>query len=98
MHIASTVALVTGGASGLGFATAKRVVSQGGKVVIADLASSRGAELAVELGASARFIATDVTSESDVKAAVDLAYSAFGGLNMVVNCAGVAIAQRTLTK
>ena len=98
MNIASTVALVTGGASGLGFATAKRVVAQGGKAVIADLASSRGAELAAELGDSARFIATDVTSENDVKAAVDLAYTAFGSLNLVVNCAGIAIAQRTLTK
>ena len=98
MNIASTVALVTGGASGLGFATTKRVVAQGGKAVIADLASSRGAELAAELGANARFIATDVTSENDVKAAVDLAYTAFGGLNLVVNCAGIAIAQRTLTK
>ena len=98
MNIASTVALVTGGASGLGFATAKRVVAQGGKAVIADLASSRGAELATELGENARFIATDVTSENDVKAAVDLAYTAFGGLNLVVNCAGIAIAQRTLTK
>jgi 3-hydroxyacyl-CoA dehydrogenase/3-hydroxy-2-methylbutyryl-CoA dehydrogenase len=98
MDVTTTVALVTGGASGLGHATAKRLVRLGAKVVLADLPKSNGAALAAELGAAARFAPTDVTSEAEVQAAVALAYDAFGGLNLVVNCAGIAIAQRTLTK
>jgi len=98
MDVKHSVALVTGGASGLGHATATRLVKEGARVVIADLPSSRGAEAPAELGDAARFAPTDVTSEADVKAAVALAYAAFGGLNLVVNCAGIAIAQRTLTK
>ncbi len=98
MDVQTTVALVTGGASGLGLATAKRLVRLGAKVVLADLPKSNGAAEAEALGESARFAPTDVTSEADVTAAVDLAYSAFGNLNLVVNCAGIAIALRTLTK
>lgn len=98
MDTSTTVALVTGAASGLGNATAKRLVSLGAKVVIVDLPSSNGAQAAAELGENARFAPADVTSEADIKAAVELAYSEFGGLNLVVNCAGIAIAKRTLTK
>lgn len=98
MDVQNTVAIVTGGASGLGLATAKRLVRLGAKVVIADLPRSNGAAEAEALGQNARFAPTDVTSETDVQAAVDLAYTAFGGLNLVVNCAGIAIALRTLTK
>jgi len=101
MDIQTTVALVTGGASGLGLATAKRLVRLGARVVIADLPKSNGAAEADALGPNARFAPTDVTSEPDVQAAVDLAYDTFGGLgglNLVVNCAGIAIALRTLTK
>jgi len=98
MDVQTTVALVTGGASGLGLATARRLLRLGAKVVIADLPTSNGSALAAELGDDARFAPTDVTSESDVRAAVALAYDAFGGLQLVVNCAGIAIAKRTLTK
>lgn len=98
MDVQNTVALVTGGASGLGLATAKRLVRLGAKVVIVDLLKSNGAAEATALGDNARFAPTDVTSETDVQAAIDLAYTAFGGLNLVVNCAGIAIALRTLTK
>jgi 3-hydroxyacyl-CoA dehydrogenase/3-hydroxy-2-methylbutyryl-CoA dehydrogenase len=98
MDVQSTVALVTGGASGLGLATAKRLVRLGAKVVLVDLPKSDGAAQAEALGAHARFAPADVTSEAAIEAAVDLAYSAFGGLNLVVNCAGIAIALRTLTK
>jgi len=98
MDVKTTVAIVTGGASGLGQATAQRLVAQGAKVVVVDLGRSRGAEVAAELGDGAAFAPADVTSEADVQAAVELAYSRFGGLNLVVNCAGIAIAQRTLTK
>ncbi len=98
MDVNSIVALVTGGASGLGQATARRLVRLGAKVVIADLERSPGPAVAAELGDAARFSPTDVTSEADVARAVALAYEAFGGLHLVVNCAGIAIAQRTLTK
>lgn len=96
MQVATTVALVTGGASGLGHATAKRLIGLGAKVVIADLPSSAGATVATELGERCRFTPTDVTSEGDVQAAVARCYDDFGGLNLVVNCAGIAIAQRTV--
>ena len=98
MDVLSTVALVTGGASGRGLATARRLLRSGAKVVIADLPRSDGAAIAAELGEDARFSPTDVTSETDVQAAIALAYDTFGGLNLIVNCAGIAIAQRTLTK
>jgi 3-hydroxyacyl-CoA dehydrogenase/3-hydroxy-2-methylbutyryl-CoA dehydrogenase len=98
MDVQKTVAIVTGGASGLGLATAKRLVRLGARVVIADLAKSNGQAEADALGENARFSPTDVTSESDVQATIELAYQTFGGLNLVVNCAGIAIALRTLTK
>lgn len=95
---ASRVALVTGAASGLGRATAERFVKLGGKVVLVDLASSKGAEVAAALGPSAAFAAADVTSEADVLAAVALAMDRFGKLNVAVSCAGVGIASRVLGK
>jgi NAD(P)-dependent dehydrogenase (short-subunit alcohol dehydrogenase family) len=88
MEIAGKFALVTGGASGLGLATVRRLLGQGAKAVIADLASSPGAELAKEFGADVVFVPTDVTSEEGVQAAVDAA-SELGGLDIVVNCAGI---------
>jgi 3-hydroxyacyl-CoA dehydrogenase/3-hydroxy-2-methylbutyryl-CoA dehydrogenase len=98
MELARTVALVTGAASGLGLATARRLVRGGARVIIADLPSSRGADVAAELGEHARFAPTDVTSEADVAAAVTLAKEAFGGLTAAINCAGIAIATKTLGK
>jgi 3-hydroxyacyl-CoA dehydrogenase/3-hydroxy-2-methylbutyryl-CoA dehydrogenase len=98
MDMSQTVALVTGAASGLGLATAKRLLAHGARVVIADLPSSNGAAIAAELGENARFAPTDVTSEADVRAAIAIATSAFGPLTAAINCAGIAIALRTLTK
>jgi len=98
MQIKNSVFLVTGGASGLGAATARMAAENGGKVVIVDMQADAGDKLAAELGAGARFVKTDVTSEADAKAAVDLALKAFGGLHVLVNCAGIAIAERTVTK
>ena len=95
MDISKTVALVTGGASGLGQATARRIVQGGGKVVIADLNVEAGEATSAELGDSAVFVKTNVTSEEDVNAALDAAAD-WGGVNAVVNCAGIAIAMKTL--
>jgi len=98
MQIKNSVFLVTGGASGLGAATARMAVEAGGKVVLADMQAEAGEALAKSLGAAARFVRTDVASEADAKAAVGLALSAFEGLHVLVNCAGIAIAEKTIGK
>lgn len=98
MQIKDSVFLVTGGASGLGAATARMAIDNGGKVVLADMQTELGEKFAKELGANARFIRTDVTAEADGKAAVDLTVRTFGGINVLINCAGIAIAERTLGK
>jgi len=96
MQIKNNVFLVTGGASGLGAATARMAAEHGGKVVIADMQADVGEKFAKEIGA--RFIRTDVTSEADGRAAVERALKEFGGLQVLVNCAGIALAERTLGK
>jgi NAD(P)-dependent dehydrogenase (short-subunit alcohol dehydrogenase family) len=96
MQIRNSVFLVTGGASGLGAATARMAAENGGKVVIADMQVEAGEKLAKELGG--RFVKCDVTAEADGKGAVALALQAFGGLNVLVNCAGIALAERTVGK
>ena len=96
MQIRNSVFLVTGGASGLGAATARMAADNGAKVVVADLQPESGEKLAREL--NGRFIKTDVTSEADGKAAVAAALKEFGGVHVLVNCAGIALAERTLGK
>ncbi|MGD0482758.1 MAG: 3-hydroxyacyl-CoA dehydrogenase [Terracidiphilus sp.] len=96
MQIGNHVFLVTGGASGLGAATARLLAGEGGSVVIADLDRAAGERLAAELGGAARFALTDVTSENDAQAAVDLAREAFGHLHSLVNCAGVAPSEKVV--
>lgn len=97
MNITGSVAFITGGASGLGLATVRRLVGAGASVVLADLPSSEGKAVAAELGDRAVFAPTDVTSEADVTAALDVAVG-FGELRIVVNCAGIGTASRTLGK
>eukprot|EP00949_MAST-11_sp_MAST-11-sp1_P002308 g2308.t1 len=94
------VAIVTGAASGLGRATASRIAREGGRVVLFDLPSSGGEDVAAELGNDvATFVGGDVTSTEDVTAALDAAEEKFGGtVNTAVNCAGIAIAKKTLSK
>jgi NAD(P)-dependent dehydrogenase (short-subunit alcohol dehydrogenase family) len=96
MQIGDRVFVVTGAASGLGAAVARMVVAEGGSVVAADLNRAAGEALGGELGARARFVVADVTSEADAKAAVDLAREAFGHLHGLVNCAGIAPAERVV--
>ena len=98
MNIADKVALVSGGASGLGLATARAFVEAGGKVVIVDLESSNGEAAAKELGDAARFAAADVTDEEQVRTAVATTVDAFGGVHVNVNCAGVGFPGRVLTR
>lgn len=98
MELQNAVALVTGGASGLGEACVRRFVSAGGKAVIVDRDADKGNALAAELGADTHFVQTDVTNEADVNAAVNSAYETFGNLSIVVNCAGVGWAGRTVGK
>jgi len=95
MEIENSVALVTGGASGLGRATAEALVAGGARVVLADLPSSPGAEAAASLGELARFVPTDVTDEASV-AAVVAAAGQLGTLRVVVNCAGVGTPGRVV--
>jgi NAD(P)-dependent dehydrogenase (short-subunit alcohol dehydrogenase family) len=96
MQIKNSTFIVTGGASGLGAGTARSLVAGGGKVVIADVGD--GSALAQELGKSARYLKTDVTSENDAKAAVALALAEFGGLQGLVNCAGVGTGEKVVGK
>lgn len=91
-------AVVTGAASGLGEGTAREIVAQGGKVALLDMNAETGQALAAELGSGAIFCQTDVTDEAQVEAALDATVAALGGINGVVNCAGVAIAQKITSK
>ncbi|MET4225326.1 3-hydroxyacyl-CoA dehydrogenase [Oerskovia enterophila] len=95
MEIAGKVALVTGGASGLGRATVEELVGAGARVVVADLPGSPGQALADSLGEAVRFVPTDVTSEDDVSRALDAAAD-LGGLHVAVSCAGIVLARRVL--
>jgi NAD(P)-dependent dehydrogenase (short-subunit alcohol dehydrogenase family) len=96
MQIRNHVFLVTGGASGLGAATARLLAAEGGSVVIADLDQAAGTTLARDLGDAVRFACTDVTSESEGRAAVALALTAFGHLHALINCAGIAPSEKVI--
>ena len=97
MEIKDAVAVITGGASGLGLATAKALLDEGAKVVILDLPTSKGEDVAKELGDRARFAPADVTDEDAVTAGFDIAES-LGPVRIVVNCAGTGDAIRVLGK
>ena len=97
MQLAGAVAVVSGGASGLGLAAARELVSAGASVALLDLPTSRGAEAAAELGEAALFLPTDVTDEGSVQAAVDAARER-GPVRVAVSCAGVGTPGRVLGK
>lgn len=98
MKIKDACAVVTGGASGLGNAVAHHLIANGGKVVILDVQEGPGQAAAQALGASASFVRCDVTSESEVRAAMATAKERMGSINLLVNCAGVVGAGRLVAK
>jgi NAD(P)-dependent dehydrogenase (short-subunit alcohol dehydrogenase family) len=98
MKIQDARAVVTGGASGLGAAVASHVVSKGGKVVILDVQEGPAQAMAARLGSNATFARCDVTSEAEVSSTMEAAASRMGGINLLVNCAGVVGAGRMLGK
>jgi len=98
MQIKDKVFLVTGGGSGLGAATATALIEAGAKVVLADLNREAGEKLAGELGSNALFVETDVASEASAVNAVNTAVAKFGALHGLVNCAGVAPAEKVVGK
>jgi len=92
------IAVVTGGASGLGEATVRNLAGNGARAAIFDLQVERGEALAKELGDRVIFVTTDITSEESTQAAIDATVAHFGGINVAVNCAGVADAGKILSK
>jgi NAD(P)-dependent dehydrogenase (short-subunit alcohol dehydrogenase family) len=98
MKLADTCAVVSGGASGLGLAAARRIVAAGGQVVLLDINQGQAAAAASALGARASFIATDVTRESEVDVAMQQARERMGGISAAVNCAGIGAAARFVGK
>ena len=96
MKLATAKAVITGGASGLGYASAEKVIAAGGQVVIFDVNDEQGIAAADKLGSKAHFVLTDVASEDNVKASVADAAAGMGGITLAVNCAGIATAGRAL--
>lgn len=96
MRIENSVFLITGGGSGLGLATARELVKQGGKVVLVDINETAGAASADELGSSARFVRADITDEDQCRTALARAHGEFGAIHGLVNCAGIAPAEKVL--
>jgi NAD(P)-dependent dehydrogenase (short-subunit alcohol dehydrogenase family) len=96
MELRDTVALISGGASGLGAATARRFADEGARVIIADLNADAGRQVAQEIGPAARFVLTDVTDQVSVQEAVDTATREFGAVHVAVNCAGIGTPGKVL--
>jgi NAD(P)-dependent dehydrogenase (short-subunit alcohol dehydrogenase family) len=98
MKVKDCAAVITGGASGLGEATVRKIAAGGGKAAILDLDETRGTAIAQELGESAVFFKTDVTDAASVQAAIDGTVARFGGLHIAVNCAGVGTPMKVIGK
>ncbi|SFK55165.1 NAD(P)-dependent dehydrogenase, short-chain alcohol dehydrogenase family [Halobacillus dabanensis] len=96
MELEEVVAVVTGGASGLGEATVRKIVRNGGRAAIVDQNDRKGEELAQEIGPSAIFVKTDVTSEEEINRMLDVCLATFGKVNTVVNCAGIVIGEKVV--
>ncbi|MGM0562989.1 MAG: 3-hydroxyacyl-CoA dehydrogenase [Pseudomonadota bacterium] len=98
MFVANSTAIITGGASGLGHATAQAIAAQGGNVVLIDLNEEQGQAAAEALGEAALFVKADVTDEASVQAAIDRAVERFGSIDVCVNCAGIGSANKTVDR
>lgn len=98
MQIKDSVIVVTGGASGLGEATVRRFVANGSKAAIFDMAEEAGNKLAAELGDGVIFVKTNVADAESVQNAVNTTVEKLGGIHFVVNCAGIGVAEKVLTK
>ncbi len=98
MEVKGLTALITGGASGLGEACARRLVAQGAQVLLLDLNEEKGNALSQELGEAAQFLKVNVADESAVQNAVETALGNFGAIHVAINCAGVAAAIKTVGK
>jgi len=98
MNVRNSVAVVTGGASGLGEACVRNLVSGGAKVAILDFATERGERIAAELGKDVIFAQTDVADEAGVQGAINKTMQAFGAINIAINCAGVSFPMKVLSK
>ncbi|MEO8802147.1 MAG: SDR family NAD(P)-dependent oxidoreductase [Rudaea sp.] len=96
MQLDQTKAVITGGVSGLGFAVAKHLVANGGKVALLDINDDKGAAAVAELGSAASYLRTDVTHEEGVATALKQAAEKMGGLNVAISCAGILGAGRVL--
>ena len=96
MNLGTAKAVISGGASGLGFATAEHVIAAGGQVVLLDVNDEQGASSAAELGERAHYVNTDVASETAVKVSMQRANELMHGITLAVNCAGIATAGRAL--
>jgi len=96
MELASAKAVVSGGASGLGLASARRVIDAGGQAALLDVNDEQGEKSAAELGERATYIHADVSNEAEVQAAIAKAAEFMGGITLAVNCAGVVGAARAL--
>ena len=98
MDISDKVALITGGASGLGLATAKRLLSSGAKIMLVDLNEENVKKAAESLGDPTAFAIANVTEEDSVQNCIETAKELFGGIHIVVNCAGIGSASKTVGK
>src|SRR5260370_730557 len=98
MDVKDAVVVITGGGAGLGAAGAKEFAKGGARIVLVDLPSSPGLEVLKTLEGPGIFAPADVTSEAEVKGAITATAAKFGGVHVLINCAGIATAERILTK
>ena len=98
MKIENNTFLITGGASGLGFATAQMIIENGGNAVLLDVNVEAGEKAEANLGEKAKFVETDVANEEQVQNSIDISVNHFGGIHGVANCAGVGPAMRVVGK
>lgn len=98
MIITNNTFLISGGASGLGLATAKMIIENGGKAILLDIDEENGQKFASEMGPSAQFIKTDVTDEKSIEKAIEITITTFGNIAGAINCAGIGPAKRVVGK